>query len=91
MRDQEHGCRADADPARGQRTAAGALDSAVELAIEDVIIGRARAAHGDRADQEERQVSDNRPLCSASPASAAPCQHGASSNCQPIGRSSRAS
>ena len=49
---QQRRRRADRDPARRQRAIAGALDRSVELAVEDVVIGAARASHGDGADQE---------------------------------------
>ena len=52
--EQRGGARTDA--ARRQGPAPGARDAGVEIAIEDVVIGAAGAAHGDRADQEQQQM-----------------------------------
>ena len=57
--EEELGC-ARRDAARGQGAAARALDAGVDLAIDEVVVGRARAAHGDRADEKEREMSQVR-------------------------------
>ena len=46
------------DPARRQRAVSGALDLSVELAVENVVIGAAGAAHGYRADQEQQKAPE---------------------------------
>ena len=76
----------------GNRPRARALDAGVEVAVDDVVPGAARAAHDEGADEEE----DDAPAdCAASrgdaAASAADHQHGISSSHDPIGRSRRAS
>ena len=60
LRDQERGGGSHAGAAGGQRAAAGALDAGVELAVEDVVVGAAGAAHRDRADQEQREMPEVR-------------------------------
>ena len=64
---QEYGRRADADPARRQRAPACALDFRIELAVQNVVIGRARAAHRDRADEEEREMPEIGPALEREP------------------------
>src|SRR5215203_1593849 len=51
----------DAHLAGRQRTPAGALDAGVELAVDDVVVGRAGAAHRHRADPEQQAVERVRP------------------------------
>ena len=51
-----------ADPPGRQRAAAGALDARVEVAIEDVVICAAGAAHRDRPNQEKEEMRDIRPM-----------------------------
>ena len=48
--------RARAHLSGGQRARARALDLRVDVAVENVVPGRAGAAHGDGADQEEQEV-----------------------------------
>ena len=47
-----------------------------------------RRAWRSRRQEQQRDARGSGPRCAASPASAADSQHGASSNCQPAGRSS---
>ena len=47
-----HACL-QADRAGGQRAEGGARDLRVDVAVEDVVIGAAGAAHGDSADDEQ--------------------------------------
>ena len=54
--EQRRGARTDAS--RRQRPAPGAGDAGVEVAVEDVVIGAAGAAHRDRADQEQQQMPE---------------------------------
>ena len=56
--DEKGGRRRDADPPRGQRAVARALDARVELAVEDVVVGGAGAAHRDRADEKQREMAE---------------------------------
>ena len=44
--------------ARRQRPAARALDLGIDLAVDDVVPGAARAAHGERAQREQRHPAD---------------------------------
>ena len=46
----------DAHLAARDRPRAGARDLRVDVAVDDVVVGAAGAAHGDRADQEEHEV-----------------------------------
>ena len=68
-----------------QRPRAGPLDLAVDVLVDDVVVGAAGAAHGDRADQEQREVpgvgkqrraAGRRARAWALAASAADHQHG---------------
>ena len=46
----------DADLTGRNRPRARALDAAVEIAVDDVVPGAAGAAHGEGADEEQRDV-----------------------------------
>ena len=50
----------DRDLAGGKRAVARALDLRVEVAVDDVVVGAARAAHRDRADQKQQAVRRDR-------------------------------
>ena len=90
--DQKHRGLTHADLPGGNRTRARALDAAVEIAIDDVVPGAAGAAHGEGADEEQREMQEvRRRLCAATAASADDHQHGNSNSQEPIGRSRRAS
>ena len=84
-----------ASPRRRAAAAPRPLDLRVEVAVDDVVVGAAGAAHGDRADQKQQEVPDDgrgqRSPAAMRAASAADHQHGHSSSHQPIGRSQRAS
>ena len=59
--DRDEGERSeDAHLAGGQGPVPGPLDAAVEIAVDEVVIGRAGAAHGDGADEEEREMPEIR-------------------------------
>ena len=92
LRDEEELRLPDAHLAARDRPRPRAGDGGVDVAVDDVVVGAAGAAHGDRTDQEEARGargSGARPAASA--ASADDHQQGKSRSHQPIGRSSRAS
>ena len=60
LQDQKQRGLGDADLAGRNGTRAGALDAAVEIAIDDVVPGAAGAAHGEGADEEQGDVGKAR-------------------------------
>ena len=82
----------DADLSGRDRARARALDQGVEIAVDDVVPGAAGAAHGEGADEEQREVPQARQRVmrrdgrESRPTTSTAC----SSSQEPIGRSRRA-
>src|SRR5262249_37253429 len=60
LRHQEYGGLSDAHLAGRDRPRAGALDLAVEIAVDDVVPGAAGAAQRERADEDQDEVGGAR-------------------------------
>ncbi len=61
LREKEHRCLFDADSTGGNGTRPRARDSGVNVAVDNVVPGAARTAHGDSTDEKEDEKRERRP------------------------------